>query len=60
MIQRYVIRPDSEGYRVCDLWTGEAAVIAMTPQTGLSELDAEHTAELLNRRAEHGERVILQ
>jgi hypothetical protein len=60
MTERYVIRPDREGYSVCDLWTGEPAVIAMTPQTGLSQEDAEHTAGLLNRRAEHGDRKILQ
>lgn len=60
MIHRYVIRPDREGYSVCDTWTGEAAVIAMTPQTGLSQEDAEHTAALLNRRAEGGDRSVLQ
>jgi hypothetical protein len=32
----------------------------MAPQTGLSQEDAEHTAALLNRRAEHGHRGILQ
>jgi hypothetical protein len=60
MIQRFVIRPDSQGFSVHDVWTGEAAVIAMTPQTGLSAEDAAHTAELLNRRASGGDRVILQ
>jgi hypothetical protein len=58
--KRYVIRPDREGYSVCDLWTGGAAVIAMTPQTGLSQQDAKHTADLLNRRAEQGDRAVLQ
>jgi hypothetical protein len=60
MIHRFVIRPDREGYSVCDMWTGEPAVIAMTPQTGMSHADAEHTAELLNRRAEGGDRSVLQ
>lgn len=60
MIPRFVTRPDREGFSVYDVWTGEAAVIAMTPQTGLSEEDALHTADLLNRRAEHGDKVILQ
>lgn len=60
MIPRFVIRPDREGYSVCDLWMGEAAVIATVPQTGLSQEDAEHTAALLNRRAAQGDRAILQ
>jgi hypothetical protein len=60
MAERFVIRPDREGYSVCDLWTGEPAVIAMVPQTGLSQQDAEHTAALLNRRAERGDRSIPQ
>jgi hypothetical protein len=60
MLERFVIRPDSEGYSVVDIWTGEAAVIAMVPQTGISEEDAQHTAELLNRRAGNGDRVVLQ
>ena len=60
MMERFVIRPDRSGFSVCDLWTGEPAVIAMTPQTGLSEEDAEHTAALLNRRASGGDREILQ
>lgn len=60
MIPRYIIRPDRQGFRVCDVWTGEPAIIAMTPQTGLSQEDAEHTAQLLNRRAEHGDRTVLQ
>ena len=58
MTPRYVIRPDRESFSVCDSWTGQAAVIAMTPQTGLSREDAEHTADLLNKRAEQGERVL--
>jgi hypothetical protein len=60
MTERFVIRPDREGHSVCDLWTGEAVVIAMVPQTGLSQADAEHTAALLNRRAEGGDRTIRQ
>lgn len=60
MMARYVIRPDREGFSVCDNWTGQPAVIAMTPQTGLSQEDAEHTRDLLNTRAERGERKVLQ
>jgi len=58
MAERFVIRPDRAGYSVGDLWTGEPAVIAMLPQTGLSQDDAEHTASLLNGRAERGDRSI--
>ena len=50
MQPRFIIRPDSHGYSVRDLLTGEPAVLASTPQTGLTQQDAEHTAELLNRR----------
>jgi hypothetical protein len=50
MSKRFVLRPDPAGFSVVDLWSGEPAVIAMTAQSGLSELDADHTAELLNRR----------
>lgn len=60
MNERFVIRPDQGGFSVCDMWTGEAAIIAMTPQTGLSQEDAEHTAELLNRRATAGDRAAIQ
>lgn len=51
MEPRFVIRPDREGYSVRDLWTGQLAVLAGTPQAGLSQQDAEHTAQLLNRTA---------
>jgi hypothetical protein len=60
MIERYQVRPDRDGHTVYDIWTGEAAVIAMAPQTGLSKEDADHTAVLLNRHARHGERVLRQ
>jgi len=50
MTPRFVIRPDQAGYTVSDIWTGEPAIIAMTRQTGLTQADAEHTADLLNRR----------
>jgi hypothetical protein len=60
MSERYLVRPDGGGFSVYDIWTGEPAVIAMTPQTRLSEEDARHTATLLNTRAEHGERKVLQ
>ena len=59
-LDRYVVRPETERFRVVDIWTGETAVIAMTPQTGMSEDDARHTARLLNRRADSGDRSVLQ
>jgi hypothetical protein len=60
MCERFSIRPDPAGFSVFDLWTGETVVIALTPQDGLSREDAEHTAGLLNHRAERGERQVLQ
>lgn len=60
MIDRYQLRRGPNGYGVFDVWTGETAVIAMTPQDALSREDAEHTAELLNRRARQGERSVPQ
>lgn len=47
---RFHVRPDRDGFSVYDARTGEPAVIGMTPQTGLSREDADHTADLLNRR----------
>ncbi len=48
METRYVIRPDGQGYTIRDLWSGEPARLAGSPQVGLSQGDAEHTADLLN------------
>jgi hypothetical protein len=50
MIERYLLRPDRIGFTVQDAFTGQPAVIAGAPQTGLSELDAQHMAKLLNER----------
>ena len=60
MTERFIVRPDREGFAVVDVWTGAPAVIAMTPQTGISEEDAQHTAQLLNRRAFAGDRTVRQ
>lgn len=57
VIDRFVIRPGGTGYRVVDVWTGETVVIAMTPQDGMSEADARHTARMINDRAARGERT---
>ncbi len=58
MAERFVVRPDRNGFSVCDVWTGDVAVIAMTPQDGLSLEDAEHTAGLLNRYAAERDRPV--
>jgi hypothetical protein len=50
MTDRYAVRPDAQGHTVFDVVAAEPAVIAMTPQKGLSKADAEHTARLLNAR----------
>lgn len=60
MLLRYQIRPDRSGFSVYDVWTGEAAVIAMDPQTGLTRDDAIDIADLLNRRARQGDASVLQ
>ena len=59
-IDRFTVRPDRAGWTVYDVWTGEPAVIAMVPQTGLSEADAAHTADLLSRHAQGGHRSLRQ
>lgn len=58
--ERFVVRPEAGRFKVIDIWTGETAVIVMTPQYGLSEADALHTAQLLNRRARNGDRSVFQ
>lgn len=50
-MERFVVRPDDEGFSVIDIWSGEPTLIAMARQTGLPEADAEHTAALLNHKA---------
>jgi hypothetical protein len=57
MAERYTIRPDPGGFSVYDLWTGETVVLATASQDGLSREDAEHTAAMLNTRAD---RQVLQ
>lgn len=61
MTERYIVRPQARpgAFRVVDIWTGETAVLAMTPQDELSEDDALHLAALLNRRARAGDRTLL-
>ena len=58
--ERFALRRDRTGWTVYEVWTGEPAIIALVPQTGLSEEDAQHTAGLLNRRARGGDRSMRQ
>ena len=58
MADRFVIRRDAFGFTVADNVTGEPLVLGMTPQKGLSEEDAQHTAELFNRRADQGDQAL--
>lgn len=60
MSARYIVRPDSRGFSVSDLTTGEPVVIAQMPQTGLSKEDAEHMAGLLNARETEGQDLAQQ
>jgi hypothetical protein len=55
---RFAVRRDRKGWSVVELLTGEAAVIASSPQVGLSEADAQHTASLLNQRTAGGDRTM--
>jgi hypothetical protein len=52
---RYGVRRDGQGWTVFEAWTGDAVVLAQERQVGLSEVDAEHTADLLNQRALAGD-----
>jgi hypothetical protein len=60
MTERFILRPDRDGFTIQDVLTGQPAVIASTPQTGLSQADATHTADLLNRQAAQAEASIAQ
>ncbi len=54
--ERFTTKRDGKGWTVYEVWTGQPAVVAMKPQTGLSEDDANHIANLMNRRARNGDR----
>jgi hypothetical protein len=58
MTNRYVIRRDPSGFTVADNFSGEPLVLAMDRQTGLTEEDAQHLADLFNKRARQGDRAI--
>jgi hypothetical protein len=52
---RYGVRPDGRGWTVFEAWSGEPVILAQARQVGLSEVDARHTADLLNQRAVLGD-----
>jgi len=60
MATQYDARRDDRGWTVFDRWTGEAVVLALAPQTGLSWVEADDLANRLNRRRLAGDRSILQ
>ena len=57
-VDRFVVRPETERFKVIDIWTGETAIIASTPQQHMSEEDALHMARLLNRSVKDGDRSV--
>jgi hypothetical protein len=57
---RFAQRRDPSGWTVYEIWSGEAAVVAGVAQIGLSEGDAKHVTELLNRRAKAGDSSMRQ
>jgi hypothetical protein len=52
---RYAVRPDSGGWTVYEVWSGNPALVAALPQVGLPEADARHTAALLNSQSRRGD-----
>jgi hypothetical protein len=52
---RYALRPDTAGWTVYEVWTGNPAVVAGVPQTRLSEDDAKHMAGVLNAQSRRGD-----
>jgi hypothetical protein len=52
---RYAVRRDAAGWTAYVIWTGEPAVVGGVAQTGLSEDDARHIANLLNTQSRKGD-----
>ena len=52
---RFATRADPAGWTVYEIWTGKPATIGAVPQTGLTEQDATHTVNLLNKQARKGD-----
>lgn len=57
---RFQLRRDGEEWTVFDNWTGLAVNIAGVEQSGLSRQDADELRELLQRRADKGDRRIYE
>ena len=53
-LARFRSRPADRGWLVLDTWTGEPANIGGLAQVGLSKIDADHTAAMLQSRATNG------
>lgn len=53
-------RPLARHVDLCDTWTGEPVVLALTPQTELSDDDARRLVQLLNQRTDQRDRTIQQ
>jgi hypothetical protein len=52
---RYVLRSDTGGWTVLEIWTGQPAMVAGVAQSGLSEDDARHMVSLLNTQSRRGD-----
>lgn len=52
---RYALRRDAAGWTCYVIWTGEPAQVGGVAQTGLSEDDARHIAQLLNAQSRMGD-----
>jgi hypothetical protein len=52
--ERFRSRPADRGWLVLDTWTGEPATIGGLAQVGLSKIDADHTAAMLQSRVTGG------
>jgi hypothetical protein len=59
-LARFQMRPDNDGWTVFDNCTGLAVVIMSVAQTGLTLMDADELVELLQRRADAGDRRIYE
>jgi hypothetical protein len=55
---RFQMRSDADGWMVFDNWTGLPVVIAGVEQTGIGLQDAIELRELLQGRADKGDRRI--
>jgi hypothetical protein len=53
---RFRSRPANAGWLVLDTWTGAPVEIGGLAQVGLSKVDADHTAQMLQGRATGADR----